>query len=246
MKKCLDKSSIIELLKKNPVKNASLLSKLSYPRNNFIEGYIHNNSVFLRIEEKYEPGNHFSIENEEDIKELAKCLNEDDCWFPSLESWLIPYIQKGREISYYEPCTSLYLPKNINFPFFDLEKKIKPLRALDAELVNDRWPFKSDWSKEYLTYQIENDLTAAIYENNNPVAWCLMHDDGSMGSMWVEEKFRKNNFATAISNYMIKNLRSQQRVPFVYIVKGNIKSYNLAVKAGFIVRGDYCWLEFKK
>lgn len=245
--KTKDREFLLEILSKDKIKNIDLINRLKNKRNILLDSYICNDAVLVKLnDQEHEPNCFFGVKNKKDLEVLIKFLTDGDNWFSCLEAWIVPYIQNKRKIDYLESCYSLYLPNFKLLKKADKEVMVSPIRPEFAKLVNDRWAFKDENSVSYIESRIEEGITAGIYDDNKLVAWCITHDDMSMGSMWVEPEYRRLEYAFAITNYMVKRLREIGEIPFIHIVEGNLKSLNLAKKIGFIEGERVCWVGFKK
>ena len=88
---------------------------------------------------------------------------------------------------------------------------------------------------------ILNRPSAAIYEDDVPVCWCLQHLEKSLGMLYTEPEHRNNGYALEVMVALCNEIIAMGDVPYAYIVKGNLASANLAAKYNLvkIKQADY-------
>jgi 8-oxo-dGTP diphosphatase len=97
-------------------------------------------------------------------------------------------------------------------------------------------------SKDYVEDRILKDHSSGISIDGKLVAWILTHDDGAIGCLNVLEEYRNQGMGSAIVTDIIKKIRGDGRIPFVYIDVGNEKAEEIATKFGFVKQKPMSWL----
>lgn len=77
------------------------------------------------------------------------------------------------------------------------------------------------------------------------MAWAITHDDGAIGFLHVLEEYRGKGYGTNVTAAMINKLLELDELPFVHIEEDNIKSMDLALKAGFSKDRRIHWVKLK-
>lgn len=83
--------------------------------------------------------------------------------------------------------------------------------------------------------------SAAIYLNGEPVCWCLLHLDKTLGMLYTEPQHRRKGYALEVMTALTNKVIAQGDVPYAYIVVDNVPSQNLAAKYNLerVKRADY-------
>ncbi len=118
--------------------------------------------------------------------------------------------------------------------------RVGPLRPADAPLIARNWPYGRR-RVEYVKSRIKAMPSSCIRRDGRPVAWALIHDDGSMGMLHVLEQFRGQGLARAITAHLARQVGKLGIQPFVYIVRTNRASISLTETMGFEKQAEYIW-----
>ncbi|OQX93129.1 MAG: hypothetical protein B6I17_04140 [Tenericutes bacterium 4572_104] len=239
----MNNQEILEFLNRDQIKNIIIINQIN--KGSKFKSFKYKNSMMFRFEKSKEDSFrvHFSCSNELELTELMKNLTPDDKYFACVERWIVPYISKDKKENFNEACHKFYLPNHIKIE--EPTTKVQTIKIEDAEIVNDRWHYKDDSSLDYIKTRIREGVTGAVYDDGKIIAWCITHSDGSLGSMFVEEEYRKKNYASSITSYMVTELRKEKKIPFLFVVEGNDKSLHLSRKFGFEEVGKVNWCSFE-
>lgn len=99
------------------------------------------------------------------------------------------------------------------------------LTTADAREVDDFYTYKSEDSYGRILESIEKRDSEALKIDGELAAWVLVHDDNSIGPLYVKEKFRGRRLAKIISERLICKLIAKNIIPFGHIVQGNEASH---------------------
>lgn len=232
------KEKALEILKKDPVKNLSIINIVQneiYPPKNI---QVIDESVLARKVSDAE-WVYLSCNDENALNKMMSYLDEDDNSFAAVEKWMKPILTKDRDIIWDELAFRLYLPKDIVLP--EVKTQVRSLNKGDAEIVNKYWTYNNDESIYYVRDMIERNDSAGIEDDGKLVAWVCTHDDGALGFLHVLDEYRRKGYAKDITIYLAHKLREVNKIPFVYIITDNEKSLNLARNLGFIIDRKVCW-----
>ncbi|HTW91171.1 MAG TPA: GNAT family N-acetyltransferase [bacterium] len=121
----------------------------------------------------------------------------------------------------------------------DKTHRVSRLRPPDAQLIARAWPYGR--SAEHILSRIRKGPGYCIRRKGQPVAWGLMHDDGSMGFLHVVEQYRHHGMARTLTTALARNLLRRGIQPFMYIVTTNRPSLRLTASMGFSRAGRFSW-----
>ncbi|MBN2797154.1 MAG: GNAT family N-acetyltransferase [Clostridia bacterium] len=141
-------------------------------------------------------------------------------------------LKKDRVLEWEERCILLYVdPKT----FKPIEKKsdIRRGTVKDKEMVNDFYTFKDDSSLYFIEESLKNRPSSFYYDQDEPVAWVLMHRDDSIGIMYTKEQYRHRGIAYELTMDLLDQVMKVNKVPFIHIGLHNHPSFKLAEKCGF-------------
>ncbi|MBN1969504.1 MAG: GNAT family N-acetyltransferase [Candidatus Delongbacteria bacterium] len=123
---------------------------------------------------------------------------------------------KGKEISNNSDC---YTISHINLK--------------DIDTVDKLWTYHDFYTKNYITNLVNNGNSSAIYIDKQIAGWCLIHNDGSLGTLFVKEEFRGLGLAEKLLKYNTEKMITDKIFPFFFTVHNNNASISLAKKIGF-------------
>jgi 8-oxo-dGTP diphosphatase len=234
------KNKVLGQLEKDKTRNINII--------NFIKSYpVHTletagESVLVRGKSD-EDWVYISSKCAEEFHKLINGLDEDDKCFAILEDWMLPEITGNREIR--SRLTSIKFVFEEGTPHPSVKSTVTDLSAKDAPYIFENSKYKEYISIDYIEERIKNGVALGIHEDGKLVAWAVTHDDGAIGFLNVLEEYRRKGYGTDVTAAMIKRLLELGEVPFVHIEENNIKSTNLAVKAGFRKDRRIHWIKLK-
>jgi GNAT superfamily N-acetyltransferase len=174
------------------------------------------------------------------IKEFEETVVGDGfIGFSGTNQFVYDYFHKHFPIQWENTCGQYHYPGG--------KFEVEPLEALcieDAELVNDLYEYKNDDSLSKIKDAILNRPTSALRLDGELVAFVLIHDDDSIGYMFVKDEHRKKGYATMLTKDILNKVIDFGRLPYIQIVHGNDKSVGLALKTGFEKHGDVHWFGY--
>jgi len=121
----------------------------------------------------------------------------------------------------------------------DTTHRVSRLRSADARLIARTRPYGR--SADHILRRIRNGPGYCIRRRREPVAWGLVHDDGSMGFLHVLEAHRGQGMARTLTTALARRLLGIGIQPFMYIVTGNAASIRLTESMGFTRAGRFSW-----
>ena len=116
---------------------------------------------------------------------------------------------------------------------------IRKMDAAYAQKVSDGTHYHATLTdiKECIAHR----PSAAVYVDNVPVCWCLLHLEKSLGMLYTEPEYRNRGYALEVMTTLCNKVIELGDVPYAYIVQGNTASANLATKYNLtrIKQADY-------
>jgi 8-oxo-dGTP diphosphatase len=230
-------SWIIELLKKEPVKNSNILYFLE---DNIITGYhFCGNSVLISGISDRE-WFYFASSDEEEFLSLIQFITPGSYNFTATEKWMVPILLKHFSSTIELTVVKLYLPPEIILP--EIRNSVYKLTEAEACSIIEKSEYKEFLSIEYIKDRIRRGVSAGIYNGDELIGWAITHDDGAIGFLHVDEKYRSKGLGSDLTIYMSEKVRLADRIPFVHIEKTNLTSLSIAKKLGFVEAGEVSWL----
>ncbi len=90
--------------------------------------------------------------------------------------------------------------------------------------------------------------SSALFVDNKPVCWCLLHLEKALGMLYTLTEHRKKGYALEVMTDITNKVIAQGDIPYASIVKGNVASENLATKYNlqYVCDVDYISIQFKR
>lgn len=178
------------------------------------------------------------------VDALISLLGKNNVYeFCCVETYIIDYIAKNRKCYWRSDCTLFaYFGSVAKKPVTKEGEFLGEINKKFICLINNNYTYKHHGSKKKLLDEINSRPSSAMYVENKPVAWALLHDDFAMGVMFVLPKYRRLGYAEAVTLDLMAKVMGQGEIPYVQIVKGNEASEALAKKLGFEPQFDVSWI----
>ncbi|KAG5676875.1 hypothetical protein PVAND_006681 [Polypedilum vanderplanki] len=121
------------------------------------------------------------------------------------------------------------------------------LNKEDLSQVLAALPQKSEKCIQYLKTVIEFNPTTGLFKNNGElVAWCMQHEIGALGNLYVKEEFLRRNFAMQILPLQALKIYDQNEPIFGDVLHHNYKSFNLMNKFKHEWLDNISWIGVRK
>jgi hypothetical protein len=159
----------------------------------------------------------------------------------AVNPWIRDRLAQEWVLSWETRCWLWYLASGelvIPFPLHSVQS----LRPEHAALVNQHWEHRDEESVEYIRWRIEEGPSFAVFQEGEPVSWCLVHWDEAMGPAFTLPEARHKGYATSITVALVQDLLSRRRIPYLNTLQENMVPQRLAARLGFRRWGDVRWL----
>ena len=70
--------------------------------------------------------------------------------------------------------------------------------------------------------------------SESPIGWCLEHQTGNLGHLFVREEYRRKGLAKALVQYMCTQIINDGLIPGCLVEKDNIASKSFFESFGFV------------
>lgn len=166
-----------------------------------------------------------------------------DLWFSALEYRFLPLVRERGKNVQDNPCL-LYRLERARFRPFQLpgtdDRPVEPLCREDAGLVMTHWIYGD--TEDYPLSRILQAPTTCIRVGGEPVAWALIHYDGSIGMVYTLQEHRRKGYAKAVVSVLAEKRLLAGRTPYCFIVEGNEASEGLFEELGFTLQSTLGWV----
>ena len=186
---------------------------------------------------------HYLYSKEDDfIQGVLDSFTEDGYYgFSGVEESIAEKIKERYKVNWENPCILYHMPKE-NLDLSRIKHPVESIRIEDAEIVDQYYQFRNDFSLEAIRRDIQDRPSSAVYVDGELACWLLIHDDNSMGIMYTKEAYRKKGYAVDVTLDLAAKIFQKGEIPFLQIVDSNIMSPGLAAKCKFEPCGKVNWL----
>jgi GNAT superfamily N-acetyltransferase len=185
-----------------------------------------------------DPGGYPQILTEEP---LASCK-----FFSAVPQQVREFLQGKYRFRYENRCHAYALKDPSRFTG-QASPLVGSLRPEHSPIVAKSWPYTSgEGEVEHFRMMIERFPSAAYYRDELPIAFCVLHDDGSMGALYVEPKCRGQGLGKLVAETFVVRLMEGGYPIYCNIIQNNKVSINLTEKMGLERFMERTWLGVSK
>lgn len=87
-------------------------------------------------------------------------------------------------------------------------------------------------------------MAGAMYgacDDNGLIGFIGCHNDGSMGFLFVEERYRRRGIAVSLESYLINRQVEKGYIPYCHVRTENAASHHLQEKLGLFLAPNPVW-----
>lgn len=82
-----------------------------------------------------------------------------------------------------------------------------------------------------------------LFHNNKQIGFIGVHEEGTMGYLYILEDYRKRGLAYYLEGYLIKTLLDEGKLPYCHVLVENTPSLALQKKLGLsLIKEPFYWL----
>ena len=186
---------------------------------------------------------YFLCDNKNDLINLLEITSEKYKHFAAVEDWMKVIIEKKYQIDWIiDSFEYVYDNETIIHKDNIFSEK---LETEDAAYIFNSLGNKKEYTIKYLEDRIKCDVSAGIKIDGELAAWGLTHDDGTIGFLYVQEKYRNRGYASDILQSLILQKEKNGEETVLNVLKGNVRSNNLMKKLKFKYTRDIYWIKIK-
>ena len=138
---------------------------------------------------------------------------------------------KSRYAFNWETHCDLYVWNGKPLPY-ECKCDVRAMDAKYAQRVSDGTHYHAPISD--VEECIANRPSSAVYVDGEPVCWCLLHLEKSLGMLYTEPVHRHKGYALEVMTSLVNKVIALGDVPYAYIVQDNVPSANLAAKYNLV------------
>lgn len=231
-RKYLQKEKLLQHLAKRKRSNIHMMETISrgnaeilYAKGNDI--LIYNRSCQVCL---------IAADNKERGEELFKLVPKETMLCVTSQSFLNDIAVKEKGFVVYHECVQACYTQKEPLPV-----KWKDIRALPEEAENYVCEHYDKGSREYIRERIRSGNMFGAYVEEVLAGFIGVHDDGSMGMLYVGEEYRGRGLGASLESYMINRQREQGMIPYAHVIVGNEISMRLQEKLGLYMSQDTIW-----
>jgi len=136
-------------------------------------------------------------------------------------------------------CRQLLYTQQVPLPV--KHKDIRPLTMEHLDYVSGHYSYDD---RSYVEARIREGVMYGAFVEDKQVGFIGMHNEGSLGLLYVEEAYRRRGIALSLEAYMINRTLEKGWIPYGHVIVGNEESFALQERLG-LYRSDKTvwWLE---
>lgn len=180
--------------------------------------------------------------NEEDVKVMIDELRASYVLNKVLTTsdFVRDYLKDKYPYNHYENCYQAVCVKPPKQPKTDLI--ISPAEGEDIYYIQETY---KEMSLEDIQDRFDKECmwVARLQKDGPIVAYCGIHNDGTVGFEYVTDSQRRKGYGSAMMLYATYQALEKSLTPYVHILKHNVSSLRLHNKIGYETsRLSYYWL----
>ena len=122
-----------------------------------------------------------------------------------------------------------------------LPVKYKDIRVLDGSYFDYVMQHYNLANPENIRERLTAGAMYGAFDGEQIIGFIGVHNEGSMGMLFVEEEYRKKGIGASLESYLINLQISNGFTPYCHIIDGNEKSLALQEKLGLYVADTPLW-----
>ncbi len=160
-------------------------------------------------------------------RELLTHLPED--WHLILHNFepLNEILTKEYGMEVHASCYQSVYTQRVSLPVAHKDIRRFPMEALPYAVEN-----YENGDENYLRQRIQKGELFAAYVDGEIAGFAGMHDDGSLGILYVDPKFRRLKLGSSLASYLVNKALERGGIPYAHIRENNIASLKMQEKMG--------------
>ena len=117
-------------------------------------------------------------------------------------------------------------------------KNIHPLDIRYFEYVMEHYNLANP---ENIKERLNAGVMYGAFDGDRIIGFVGVHNEGSMGMLFVEDGYRKRGIGASLESYLINLQISNGFIPYCHIIEGNEESLSLQEKLGLYMADTPLW-----
>lgn len=122
-----------------------------------------------------------------------------------------------------------------------LPVKYKDIRVLDGGFFDYVMKHYNLANPENIKERLNAGAMYGAFDGDRIIGFVGVHNEGSMGMLFVEEEYRHKGVGASLESYLINTQISTGFTPYCHIIEGNNESYALQEKLGLYMADTPLW-----
>ena len=177
-----------------------------------------------------------AAESEEEGAKLIELIPAKTQLITSSQIFLNSMICEELPFEVLNECVQVCYPQKQTLPV--KYKNIRPLKEEDAAYVTAHYEIGG---AAYIQERIAAGAVYGAFMENSLIGFVGVHDDGSMGMLFVDEAYRGQGIAASLEAYCINRICEKDMIPYGHIVTENEASLKLQEKLGLYASSRKVW-----
>ncbi len=172
---------------------------------------------------------------------LLSLAPEETESFVVSQAFFMEMLCGGEAYEVHSECRQLLYTQRVPLPV--KHKDIRKLTSAHLDYVSGHYDYDG---RDYVEARIREGVMYGAFVEDRLVGFIGMHNEGSLGLLYVEEAYRRQGIAVSLEAYAINRILEKGWTPYGHVIVGNQVSFALQEKLG-LYRSDRSvwWLEKK-
>lgn len=133
-------------------------------------------------------------------------------------------------------CYQFLYTQRVSLPV--KHKDIRPLAMEHLNYVSEHYSYDD---RSYVEARIREGVMYGAFVEDKLVGFIGMHNEGSLGLLYVEKAYRRCGIARSLEAYMINRILEKGWIPYGHVIVGNEESFALQDKIGLYRSNRTVW-----
>ncbi len=173
--------------------------------------------------------------NETSVRELLTKI-PTDAMVITTQEFVRDILEKEFSKTGFCKCTQALCTRKEALPV-----KYKDIRVLDGSYFDYVMEHYNLANPENIRERLNAGAMYGAFDDEKIIGFVGVHNEGSMGMLFVEEEYRHKGIGASLESYLINLQISNGFTPYCHIIEGNQESYALQEKLGLYMADTPLW-----
>lgn len=166
-------------------------------------------------------------ESESSAGELLEKVPRDAEWIVTAQDFLMDQIEREGYAAFGK-CGQYLYTSGVALPV-----RFSEIRRLSEEDIPYVLRYYAVETEDYIRERIQSGMLFGAFAEGRQIGFIGLHQEGSMGMLYVEESFRRQGVAKALTAYCVNRQLEKGWIPYGHVAEGNLPLERLLEKLGF-------------